>query len=120
MVQAISTVLCCNASIEARPGHELVQRVKAAMDLSCQIPAEAEGLLPQLVIGTLDYNIGEMPCAPLSYLHALHPASRVSALQYCSFGNDCMQPAGRMVGLAAGLTLTWRPSSPGAGQVCKY
>ena len=39
----------------------MADAVMSHMDLSCQIPAENDGELPQLAIGTLDLNTGRHP-----------------------------------------------------------
>ena len=57
---------CLVAVIDNVPGSVLAEAVAADLDASCQLPAVANGAPPQLVVGTLDINIGKQrpSCSP--------------------------------------------------------
>jgi hypothetical protein len=50
---------CLVAVIDNVPGSALAEAVTADLDASCQLPAADVGAPPQLVVGTLDINIGK-------------------------------------------------------------
>jgi hypothetical protein len=50
---------CLVAVIDNVPGSALAEAVAADLDASCQLPATDGAAPPQLVVGTLDINIGK-------------------------------------------------------------
>lgn len=54
------TVTCLVACLDDVEGDSLASAVRQDMDLSCKIPAGVGSSHPQLVVGTLDINQGEL------------------------------------------------------------
>ncbi len=54
------TVTCLVACLDDVEGDSLASAVRQDMDLSCKIPAGVGGSHPQLVVGTLDINQGDL------------------------------------------------------------
>ncbi len=65
------------------PGDAVAAAVAEDLDASCRLPAECAGTLPQLVVGTLDINQGQLSL-PTCHDH-LQPSARCTDCDSCGW-----------------------------------
>lgn len=82
VVQSIA-VTCLIAVIDEGLGDAVAAAVAEDLDASCRLPAECAGTLPQLVVGTLDINQGQLSL-PTSHVR-LQPSARCTDCGSCGW-----------------------------------